>query len=547
MKKLLFMLLCGSSLAVAQKPVFTSAKVLAANVYSNAAELSQTATVSLPKGTSEIVIKNVADQLLENTIRIGAPSSVTVLSSQFTNNYIKEYELDENSREVKAIRDSIQLLEKQVQRTINLKDAEAKAIELLDANQKVTSTASGTAVELAKLMAYYRSERLKAANAFDDLDEKLKDQQKRLAELKNRLEIDSQKAEKISRGKLVLQVMNESAGNVLFEIAYLTPAAGWRPFYDLRVNSISAPIEVAYKGQVWQSTGIDWKQINLKLSSGNPSQSNTAPILNAWFLQYYMPMPSGFNDLSEVVVEGYNITRDKSKSNTLISGAPGAAASVRRYDSDGVSDFTSVTENQLNVSFDIDIPYDVVSNGKPHSVNLKQLKLPANYKFYAAPRADDDAFLLARIGDYSQYNLLPGEANIIFENMYVGKTTLNANQTSDSLNLSMGRDRKISVKREKLEDKSGTKFLSSKKEQTFTYEITVRNNKKEAVSLMLKDQYPLSTDKEMEIELKQSDGAKVNTETGILTWELELKPNETKKVRLSYKVRSPKDKVISNL
>ncbi|UMY66548.1 DUF4139 domain-containing protein [Flavobacterium sp. HJ-32-4] len=544
MKKLLFMLLCGSSLAVAQKPVFTSAKVLAANVYSNAAELSQTATVSLPKGTSEIVIKNVADQLLENTIRIGAPSSVTVLSSQFTNNYIKEYELDENSREVKAVRDSIQLLEKQVQRTINLKDAEAKAIELLDANQKVTSTASGTAVELAKLMAYYRSERLKAANAFDDLDEKLKDQQKRLAELKNRLEIDSQKSEKISRGKLVLQVMNESAGNVLFEIAYLTPSAGWRPFYDLRVNSISAPIEVAYKGQVWQSTGIDWKQINLKLSSGNPSQSNTAPILNAWFLQYYIPMSYGYADLSEVVVTAPG-RKEKTMQNVLSTATPGAASTLQDYD--GVSDFTSITENQLNVSFDIDIPYDVASNGKPHSVNLKQLKLPANYKFYAAPRADDDAFLLARIGDYSQYNLLPGEANIIFENMYVGKTMLNANQTSDSLNLSMGRDRKISVKREKLEDKSGTKFLSSKKEQTFTYEITVRNNKKEAVSLMLKDQYPLSTDKEMEIELKQSDGAKVNTETGILTWELELKPNETKKVRISYKVRSPKDKVISNL
>lgn len=535
------MLLCGSSLAVAQKPVFTSAKVLAANVYSNAAELSQTATVSLPKGTSEIVIKNVADQLLENTIRIGAPSSVTVLSSQFTNNYIKEYELDENSREVKVIRDSIQLLEKQVQRTINLKDAEAKAIELLDANQKVTSTASGTAVELAKLMAYYRSERLKAANAYDDLDEKLKDQQKRLAELKNRLEIDSQKSEKISRGKLVLQVMNESAGNVLFEIAYLTPSAGWRPFYDLRVNSISAPIEVAYKGQVWQSTGIDWKQIDLKLSSGNPSQSNTAPILNAWFLQYQDPQQF-FQTLSGRVA-GLNVA-----SNTITEYD--AYKSVKKEEivnGNGIADYVDITENQLNVSFDIDLPYDVASNGKPHSVNLKQLKLPANYKFYAAPRADDDAFLLARIGDYSQYNLLPGEANIIFENMYVGKTMLNANQTSDSLNLSMGRDRKISVKREKLEDKSGTKFLSSKKEQTFTYEITVRNNKKEAVSLMLKDQYPLSTDKEMEIELKQSDGAKVNTETGILTWELELKPNETKKVRLSYKVRSPKDKVISNL
>ena len=124
--------------------------------------------------------------------------------------------------------------------------------------------------------------------------------------------------------------------------------------------------------------------------------------------------------------------------------------------------------------------------------------------------------------------------------MYVGKTQINTSQTTDTLSLSMGRDKKISINREKVADKSGTKFLSSKKEQTFTYDITVRNNKKESVALLLKDQYPLST----EIE---SDKAKVNTETGILSWELNLKPNETKKIRISYKLKYPKDKVFVNL
>jgi uncharacterized protein (TIGR02231 family) len=210
-----------------------------------------------------------------------------------------------------------------------------------------------------------------------------------------------------------------------------------------------------------------------------------------------------------------------------------------------VSDYTTVAENQLNVSFDIDIPYDILSNGKVHSVSLKEIKLPSSYKYYAAPRVESEAFLLAEIADYSKYNLLRGEANIIFEGMYVGKTFIEPNQTSDTLNLSMGRDKKVSIKREKVADKSGTKFLSSKKEQTFTYDITVRNNKKEAVELLLKDQYPLTTNKEIEVELLQSDGAKVNAETGILTWQLQMKPNEVKKFRISYKVRYPKDQVLN--
>jgi uncharacterized protein (TIGR02231 family) len=212
-----------------------------------------------------------------------------------------------------------------------------------------------------------------------------------------------------------------------------------------------------------------------------------------------------------------------------------------------LDDYTTIAENQLNVSFDIDIPYDVLSNGKVHSVALKEIKLPASYKYYAVPKAEKESFLLAEIADYSKYNLLPGEANIIFEGMYVGKTRINPSQVSDTLNLSMGRDKKVSIKREKVVDKSGTKFLSSKKEQTFTFDITVKNNKKEPIELLLKDQYPMSTDKEIEIELLQSDGAKTNLETGILSWQLQLKPNEIKKFRISYKVRYPKDQSIGNL
>ena len=213
----------------------------------------------------------------------------------------------------------------------------------------------------------------------------------------------------------------------------------------------------------------------------------------------------------------------------------------------GVDKFTSINENQLSISFDIDVPYDILSNGKLHSVTLKEIKLPATYRHYAVPKLEKEAFLLAEIGDYSQYNLLRGEANIIFEGMYAGKTIIDPNNTGDTLNLSMGRDKKISIKREKVADKSGSKFLSSYKEQTFTYDITIRNNKKEAALITVKDQYPISTDKDIVIEILQSDGAKVNAETGILGWEFNLKPGETKKVRLSYKIRSPKDKFIDNL
>lgn len=596
-----------SAIAWAQKPIFINAKVKSATVYFNAAEIAQTTNVSLPAGTSEIVVKNVANYLNENSVQIGAPSNVTVLSVQFTNDYMSEYDRDENSPVLKKVKDSIALVEKEISKVLNAKNSESKTIELLDKNQQVYGENSGlNLTELMKMVDYYKAKRTEISNNVNALTEKEKKLNETLGRLRNKLEINTEKEEKMATGKLVLQVMNTIAGNVNLDILYLTNNAGWKPFYDLRADNVKDPINMMYKAQVVQNTGIDWKKVKLTLSSGNPSQNNQAPTLSSWFLRYQnlayydndekeknfsqglagkvagleiSNSASSVNGTTRIQLRGsrsiseynealvvidnkissqevlQNLPTETIKSVNILKG-PGGTALYGELGSNGVivvntkqgmGDYTSIQENQLNISFDIDIPYDILSNGKAHSVALKEIKLPADYKFYAAPKVEKEAFLLAEINDYSKYNLLPGEANIIFEGMYVGKTMINPSQTSDTLNLSMGRDKKVTIKREMVADKSGTKFLSSKKEQTFTYDITIRNNKKEAVTMKLEDQYPLSTDKEVEIELLQKDGAKANAETGILTWDLDLKTNETKKIRISYRIKYPKDKTIENL
>ena len=608
MKKIiLFALYFFATFALAQKPIFVNSKIKSATIYSNSAELNHSASVNLPAGVSEIVVKNVADYVIENTIQIGAPAHVTVLSTQFTTNYISEYEVDETNPAIKKVRDSIAILEKELSKLDNQKTALNKSIELLDKNQNVAGSNSGLNVaELMKLVDYYSLKHRELRNAIQGIEENEAKTSLRIEKLTTILELNTQKEDSASKGKLVLQVMTDMASMVNFDINYITTNASWQPFYDLRADNVNTPINLVYKAKVTQNTGIDWKKVKLTLSSGNPTQNNTAPILNAWFLRYGSPKYKFYgsnNSTSNVIqslqgqvagvaindkegapganstirIRGYSSINGRKGPLYIVNGVPydgdisainpnniksmdvlkdAAATSV--YGSrgaDGVvlittknmDDYTTIEEQELNISFDIDIPYDILSNGKAHSVALKDLKIPASYKYYAVPRVDKEAFLLAEISDYSKFNLLPGEANIIFEGMYVGKTTINPNQTTDTLNLSMGRDKKIAIKREKVADKSGTKFLSSYKEQTFTYDITVKNNKKEAIEMLLKDQYPISTDKDITVELLDNGKAKENTETGILTWQLKLDAGESKKIRISYKVKYPKDKVIENL
>lgn len=543
---LIILLIC--SMAFAQKPIFTSAKVTGATVYYSNAELTQTTTLNLPAGTSEIVVKNVADYVNENTVQIGAPESLTVLSVQFTRDYISEYEADEASPALKKVHDSITIVKKAIEKISGEKYNEQKTIELLDLNRQAGGQNSGLSVaELIKLTDYYKTKRNELNANYNALAEKEKKLNELLEKLNTRLATNTQKEEKTSQGKLVLQVMNSQAGSVPVEIKYLTGGAGWVPFYDLRADNTSGPINMMYKARVQQTTGIDWKKVKLTLSSGSPNQNSVAPELGTWFLQMQPQIRiRGAASLANTIqgqVPGLAI-EDKQLDEVVVVGY----GTQKRKDITGsVSRVTTINENQLNVSFDIDIPYDVASNGKAHSVSLKEIKLPATYRHYAVPRVEKEAFLLAEITDYGKYNLLPGEANIIFDKMYIGKTTILPNQTGDTLSLSMGRDKKVSITREKIADKSGTKFLSSYKEQTFTYETLIRNNKKESVSLQLKDQYPVSTDKEIEVTLLKDDSAKIDTETGIMTWELKLNPGETKKIRISYKVKYPKSSVIPNL
>jgi len=162
--------------------------------------------------------------------------------------------------------------------------------------------------------------------------------------------------------------------------------------------------------------------------------------------------------------------------------------------------------------------------------------MPAFYKYYSAPRLDKESYLLGEIADWEKLNLLPGEANIIFEGTFIGKSVIDPLSTMDTLNLTLGKDKRVVVKREKLVDFST---------EIFTYEITVKNNKKEKITMLLKDQYPISTNKDIEVELLESNGAANNTEIGVLTWAVNLEPGETKKYRVSYSAKYPKDKVVN--
>ncbi|WP_267740270.1 DUF4139 domain-containing protein [Myroides injenensis] len=537
----IFVIVFGSIMGWAQKPVFTQAKLESARVYFNSAELTHKANLKLPKGTSEIVITNIADNLNDETIQIGATNDVTVMSVQYSNRFIEEYDAAEDSPLIKPVKDSIRLIEIELKKISNQLTTERKTIEVLDANMKGGNNQTSSTVEISKMVDYYKVKRNQLSNEVDRLAEIESKLAIQLSNLKDRLAFNEGNGEKGSKGKIVLHVMSEKEGNVGLQIKYLTPYASWNPFYELRVDQVNSPVKIIYKADVNQSTGLDWRNVKLSLTSGIANQSNLIPKWSMWFLNYQ-------NDNVYKVLR--NQSTRASNSRKMVTAEYAEVVESPDYKAEtfeelSINDYTNINNSQLNVSFDISIPYTIMSNGKNHSVTLNNISIPAEYMYYAAPKLDLNAYLVASIKDYSNYNLLAGEANVVFEGVYVGKTYLDPENTEEVMKLNMGKDPRIVLTRTLVKDKSGTRTLSSKKEQQFLYDIVVRNTKSEGITIQIEDQYPLSSNKDIEVEVTEKSGASINDEKGIVKWDLKLKSNESKTLKFGYQVKYNKDQRVN--
>jgi TonB-dependent SusC/RagA subfamily outer membrane receptor len=584
-------------------PLVVPSSLKTVTVYRSGAELIHNTSVQLSQGNEELVIEGISNNIDINSVQINCLSAVTIMGVEFSNNFLV---MPEATARIKFLQDSAEIVQREIEKANVQIQTTTDLLEVLKSNRDIKGQQTGLSVaELIKLMDYYKN---KSTELQNELAQQ-KARQKKLADLLLKIKVqvneEENKNTKIA-GRLKLQLSVATAGKYDFVVSYITPNAWWTPYYDIRVDDIKSPLKVVYKAKVTQTTGIDWKKVKLSLSTSVPNQWGNAPVLKSWFLSYINPVNvmerrlsnapmtdlqgrvAGVNvqnELSENVVTGYGALKIRGASTLtkeavplyIVNGAPMSAdnfakinpASIKKIDvlkdaqatsvygsraangvvvvslKDGLDDYVSVTDNELNIIFDIDLPYDVPTNGKEQTATLKEYSINSLYKYYAVPKLDKDAYLLAEVPEWEKLNLLPGDANIIFEGTYVGKSFIDPASTLDTLNLTLGRDKRVVIKKEKLIDYSSTKFLGSNKLQKFTYELTVKNNKKDTVRMMLKDQYPIATNKEIEVELLDDGGALVNTEIGVLTWKLQLAPGEVKKLRFSYSVKYPKDKVLN--
>ncbi|HOZ39648.1 MAG TPA: DUF4139 domain-containing protein [Flavobacteriales bacterium] len=203
-----------------------------------------------------------------------------------------------------------------------------------------------------------------------------------------------------------------------------------------------------------------------------------------------------------------------------------------------------VTERATSFEFAISVPYTIPSDGKNHQVGVQEQELVSSYKYYCTPKLDLDAFLFAQVTGWEGLNLLAGPAYIYFEGTYVGESLLDLAGVGDTLDISLGRDQGVTVQRTKRKDFSQRQVVGGKRVESVGWEIAVRNNKAQAIDLVITDQYPLAARSEIEVKLDEAGGAAVNTEKGFLTWKVKVEPRTNQKWSFGYSVKVPKEQPV---
>jgi uncharacterized protein (TIGR02231 family) len=559
MKTILYAALFIPALLNAQSTIPSQniqSKVESAILYLDGAELTQKKSISLNPGRNLIVFTGITPKLVSKSVQITASGDVSILSVSDKINYLS---LTKENPKVKQLRDSLELIGDNVSQLIYEKEAYTTEKTMINTNHDLSGKDKVVSVvELKAAADFYRS-RIKEINVeILKLDKKIESNQ----QLATRLQVALNEMRGIDNdptAEVELLINNNGAAKINsdVEVKYVVANAGWVPTYDLIAEDINKPIELKYKAKVFNNTNVDWNDIKIKLSTGDPMKNASKPELKTWYLNYSSQynynqayqnnMYNGFisNNNNEIQVqEQYNAPASQTIDKLYDSVQLKKEANKSKTQKTNIT-YEEIQISELSAEFDIKQNYSIPSDAKPYLVDVTSYNLPATYKHFAVPKTEKEAFMLARITGWEELNLVEGTANVYFGGTYVGQSYINPRSVDDTLDLSFGRDKKIIVTRTKLKDFNKDKVSGNNRKATFSYEMVVKNNRKSAVTLELNDQLPVSQNNDIIVENIELSKAEIDPVTGKLKWNMTLQPDETKKVILTFSIKYPRNQNIN--
>lgn len=551
---LLFSLLF-STITVAEE-IIKDSKIKGVTVFLKGAQINREAKFTVKSGVHEIIISGVSQFVDPRSIQVMGTNEIIILDSKFTN-YYPSPEEQEISKLPKEVRLKIEHIRDSIQKTEYLVADLDSELEVLNASKSIILNNGAMrgqgkvndSIQLLKEAVDYYLERVSKLNKEINTKKRKKNNIEVLqTDLRNRLnKLLNYSNNKNFQGKknvpdyrIVVTISTDKAITGYLDLNYIVSNAGWNAQYDLRSSAENSKINLNYKAQVYQNTGVDWDNIQLSVSTNDPYKNKTKPELSPW----YLGVQSVSFDQNQSRLEEVNEKRIKQNSaygSKQPSMNDAELLDERNFDYATSAQHTQVIQHMISAEFKINLPYTIKSNGEKHMVLVKNEDVDANYVYYTVPKIESAAYLVARITNLEELQLIPAQATIFFDGSYMGETYINPGVMDDTLSLSLGKDPNIIVKRTFMKKKYKEKIIGSDVEKTSAYQIEILNNKSKSIQLIVQDQIPVSRKDGIEIIADEISKGNLKGTSGIIEWKLNIKSKDKETLDLKYTVKHNKN------
>lgn len=523
---------CTTLVAQNEEPIPIVTNIHAVKLHLQGAEVMRKTSVDLKAGRNHLVFTNLSPKLYEQTVQVVTSEQVKVISITSKQNFIERRKA---SPQIKRLNDSLEILRDSIALLENERGSYQEEQALLKQNRSMKSTQKNLTVEeLQSMSEFYRKRSFEINKNITRLTKGITRLNQQV--FNHKLQLYELNADKRAMAEIFLVVEAAAAAKTDIDLRYVVSDAGWAAIYDLEASNFASTINLEYRALTYNNTGIDWNDVELTLSTGDPLQSMLQPNLKVWNLagsSSYQINTIANIDISvnnnapvqrQIIQQQNYYQLSKEDEIKAILGEDFSeeidynTAEFERYRSNQPDAPNIVTETldvpEFNADFKIEKPYTIPSDRKPYSVDIKRFDLPASYKYYAVPKLDKDAFLLAQVVGWEDLDLVSGPINIYNNKKYIGQSRLSIDNLSDTLAVSLGRDPNVVLSRKKVKGSSKKVFLGASKKATIAYDIVVRNNHSKAINIEILDQVPISSDKDVVITVDEKSNAAYDEKTG---------------------------------
>ena len=546
MRKTLLLLLAlfcvlGAKTQDVEKIIETT--IVEVKVFRNSAQVFREGKVSLNAGLNKIIIPSVSPLLNQSTIQASGFGNFTILDVKYflkpiyKENDELEPEIKKLNQQIKELEDSVYYMKYDVEKLAysrNILDNEKKMIlenGILKNREDTNSieVLDETAVYLRTKLNQIEADLVEVKINEYELGKVYNEKTSRLTKLKNYRNqlLNQQKSlNNTNIPQVILTCFADIPTSGSLKVSYLVNGCSWTPAYDLKVSETDKPVKLTKRALVYQNSREDWNNVKLTLSSHTPNFSRTKPILYSWNLDNPRDLRLdnyAMRVQNEVLEE--SMIGDKKEKDRDINKATAMSA----------ADFTEQNTSIVFTEYKIKLPFTIPSDGQQHTVPIANDEINTSFVYYLVPKIDPKAYVIANLTNWQDKKLQPANANLYFQNTYMGQSYINPNVINDTIEVAFGYDDNIVSERKKVDEKKGSGLLDKTKE--ITIQLIIKNNNPYAVNTEIVDQIPVTNNSKIKIVLTKADGGELDEKTGLITWKEEIPANSSKTIKFSYTVK----------